>query len=295
MNVPHLHVKDGGGRTFIYDVSGKVGCPDCFDEWEAIDWARLNDDDFEDSDPIPFERWTEKEFDEQWVDAHSDVYSYVVTDYERMVCFSECDKCGLVFRSFFNKYPWAELVGFGPCDFSIDRGAKEIANYFGARKTFSWKTTWDQIPIPSSCIKNGELSLTYWDMEACDDQAERERLEAERKQLVDYWLDKRKGKLRKKEIKRLNLKMREIREGLKCNVSEGADCGIYALMGEGELLYIGRSINIATRIENHKKDKIFDSILSWGLPGEFQDYAERILLNAFKPPLNKVIPSVKTI
>jgi hypothetical protein len=60
--------------------------------------------------------------------------------------------------------------------------------------------------------------------------------------------------------------------------------GIYFLSNGGEIVYIGKSRNVAKRIAGHSKE--FDEIAMLSLPISGLDYWEGIYIQMFKPKLN---------
>lgn len=64
-------------------------------------------------------------------------------------------------------------------------------------------------------------------------------------------------------------------------------CGIYFLIKEGEVVYVGQSTNVFARVPKHRKDKEFDS-WHW-VPCERKNLngMELFYLGMFKPTLNK--------
>lgn len=68
--------------------------------------------------------------------------------------------------------------------------------------------------------------------------------------------------------------------------------GIYFLIWENELVYIGKSNDVYTRIKQHK-DKIFDRYAIIECPIEELELWEGIFIHQFKPELNKNLPDLK--
>lgn len=62
--------------------------------------------------------------------------------------------------------------------------------------------------------------------------------------------------------------------------------GIYFLISNGELIYIGQSKDIFGRIEDHKNDKVFDHFCYFECKPDQLDYKERKLIKQHKPKLN---------
>lgn len=68
-------------------------------------------------------------------------------------------------------------------------------------------------------------------------------------------------------------------------------CGIYFLVSEGEIVYVGQSTNIASRIGNHAAErKQFDSYYYQQCDSKSLDEMESAYIRKFKPRLNKAAP-----
>jgi Uri superfamily endonuclease len=65
------------------------------------------------------------------------------------------------------------------------------------------------------------------------------------------------------------------------------DGGIYFLIKDGMIMYVGQAKNIVSRIIDHRKIKQFDR-WSW-IHCDFRelDHTERAYINALQPPWNK--------
>jgi hypothetical protein len=67
------------------------------------------------------------------------------------------------------------------------------------------------------------------------------------------------------------------------------DAGIYFLISQGEIVYIGESANIFRRIATHSDDKIFDSVTWQPLPNlkkSLRRKLEREYIKQYKPKYN---------
>jgi excisionase family DNA binding protein len=62
--------------------------------------------------------------------------------------------------------------------------------------------------------------------------------------------------------------------------------GIYFLIMAGEIVYVGQSVNILSRIAAHVQEKTFDSWHWVSCPPQSLDYWERKYLDELMPPLN---------
>lgn len=74
---------------------------------------------------------------------------------------------------------------------------------------------------------------------------------------------------------------------IKKSLSYGDACGVYFLIKDNEIVYIGQSINIASRITQHR-DKEFDSVSYVACHRSELDVLESLYILAYKPPLNGV-------
>jgi len=69
-------------------------------------------------------------------------------------------------------------------------------------------------------------------------------------------------------------------------------CGIYMLIRDGRIVYVGQSTNIVHRVYAHQREKVFDAVRVIEVPdrktGKFRwlDTAERLLIEAIAPEIN---------
>lgn len=63
--------------------------------------------------------------------------------------------------------------------------------------------------------------------------------------------------------------------------------GVYLLFKGDELVYVGKSINLFSRISTHTQSKRFDSFWFINCPKETMDESERKLIDLLQPPENK--------
>jgi hypothetical protein len=65
--------------------------------------------------------------------------------------------------------------------------------------------------------------------------------------------------------------------------------GVYFLISRGFIVYVGKSVNVASRVGQHLMDdaKQFDSIKVLSLPESDLEAVEKFLIYKFKPELNK--------
>lgn len=71
--------------------------------------------------------------------------------------------------------------------------------------------------------------------------------------------------------------------------------GVYLLLNEQELVYIGRAKDLYYRVRDHRKTKLFTDVLYLTIPEEWERrIIEFILINQFQPKLNKVAGLIKT-
>lgn len=67
--------------------------------------------------------------------------------------------------------------------------------------------------------------------------------------------------------------------------SYGDACGVYFLISSDEIIYIGQSVNIASRISGHR-DKDFDSVAFVTCKKQELDILESLYIIAYRPKLN---------
>jgi predicted GIY-YIG superfamily endonuclease len=65
--------------------------------------------------------------------------------------------------------------------------------------------------------------------------------------------------------------------------------GVYALFRAGELIYVGKSTNVAFRLSQHLEDKDFDAASFISLPAHRITEVEALLIRALKPKLNSCV------
>ena len=71
--------------------------------------------------------------------------------------------------------------------------------------------------------------------------------------------------------------------------------GVYLLLSEQELVYVGRAKDLYYRVRDHHKTKEFTDVLYLTIPEEWERrIIEYILINQFAPKLNKVAGLIKT-
>lgn len=64
--------------------------------------------------------------------------------------------------------------------------------------------------------------------------------------------------------------------------------GIYALISEGNVIYVGQSRHIHARVADHQRDKTFDTVLFCEVAEQDLDDVETFLIAMLNPPLNRV-------
>lgn len=75
-----------------------------------------------------------------------------------------------------------------------------------------------------------------------------------------------------------------------CNISEINFCGIYFLIENNKIVYVGQTKNGYFRIFEHIKTKSFEKFSIFVCEECLLDYYENYFIMNFKPKLNKVIP-----
>ena len=63
-------------------------------------------------------------------------------------------------------------------------------------------------------------------------------------------------------------------------------CGVYFLINENEIIYVGQSVNIAGRVGGHHKDKVFTHYTYVECPESHLNALEGLYIEKFDPPLN---------
>jgi excinuclease UvrABC nuclease subunit len=63
--------------------------------------------------------------------------------------------------------------------------------------------------------------------------------------------------------------------------------GIYFLCKNAEIVYIGKTISVAQRVESHRGIKDFDSVLLLRTPEELLNSVEIYWIKRLRPPLNQ--------
>ena len=64
-------------------------------------------------------------------------------------------------------------------------------------------------------------------------------------------------------------------------------CGVYFLVHESRVVYVGQSINVLLRVQDHKKSgKTFDSYAFIRCPQEYLDVVESLYMHLLRPELN---------
>lgn len=70
--------------------------------------------------------------------------------------------------------------------------------------------------------------------------------------------------------------------------------GVYFLLQDDEIVYVGQSTNIMTRLSNHKFEatKLFSRVFVMECPEAHLDRLERLYIDKFKPRYNSAMPKV---
>jgi hypothetical protein len=64
--------------------------------------------------------------------------------------------------------------------------------------------------------------------------------------------------------------------------------GVYALICDGNVIYVGQSRHVYARVAEHQRNKHFDSVMVCQLAEEDLDDVETFLIAMLNPPLNRV-------
>ncbi len=69
-------------------------------------------------------------------------------------------------------------------------------------------------------------------------------------------------------------------------------CGVYFLVNDGDVVYVGQSVNVHARIAQHRTDprKTFTHWAAISVRKEHLDFVESIYIHTFKPALNGCAP-----
>ena len=81
--------------------------------------------------------------------------------------------------------------------------------------------------------------------------------------------------------------------GLVDITNETRRSGIYFLCEDNELLYIGQSVNVASRISTHHHSGKFNRVIFMAWPPDDLDNVEGALIRTLRPPLNGKTPNGK--
>lgn len=74
------------------------------------------------------------------------------------------------------------------------------------------------------------------------------------------------------------------------SLAEGKDaCGIYFLLRDGEVVYVGQSVSIARRVKTHRKTLVFDEVKYIEVDRTRLNDAERKFIMELKPKHNGTV------
>jgi hypothetical protein len=70
-------------------------------------------------------------------------------------------------------------------------------------------------------------------------------------------------------------------------------CGVYFLIQDEAVVYVGQSVNVYARMKQHALDKVFDRCLFLPIPQQYIGFVEQFFIGQLKPVLNcsGVLPS----
>lgn len=77
-------------------------------------------------------------------------------------------------------------------------------------------------------------------------------------------------------------------DGLKEVLDFERPSGVYFLINDGRVVYVGQTREIMLRLYTHRKQKDFDKVYMIEVPNQELDTVERKLIKVLDPPLNKV-------
>lgn len=77
-----------------------------------------------------------------------------------------------------------------------------------------------------------------------------------------------------------------------CRIEDTPNCGVYFLIRDSDIVYVGQSKNCPSRIETHIRDKgkVFDSYTFVTTARENLDFLESWYIHTFNPEYNKNAP-----
>ena len=76
----------------------------------------------------------------------------------------------------------------------------------------------------------------------------------------------------------------------KVNLAVDAGSCVYCLYLDGNVVYVGQTINLTTRLTNHKASRDFDSFSFFSCSIDDLDTLEAIKIVELSPPENKTLP-----
>ena len=74
---------------------------------------------------------------------------------------------------------------------------------------------------------------------------------------------------------------------LNCKPKHRKKTGVYFLLNEGEIVYIGQSTDMDSRCVIHERDKIFDSTFYIECESRDMDLIESLMIHHYEPAENK--------
>lgn len=82
-------------------------------------------------------------------------------------------------------------------------------------------------------------------------------------------------------------------EVLEARVPSANNCGVYFLIENREIMYVGKSLDLFNRLSQHMRSgKRFDSYAFLACQPTHLDYYEALYINAFVPPWNTSTPII---
>lgn len=70
--------------------------------------------------------------------------------------------------------------------------------------------------------------------------------------------------------------------------------GVYFLLAEDEIIYVGKTVDVRSRLEQHSRDNLKPFNRFFFIPCEIEelDYLEAVYIHLFTPRFNKFIPEL---
>lgn len=84
-------------------------------------------------------------------------------------------------------------------------------------------------------------------------------------------------------------------DGLREWKSAAPGAVVYFLVCDGMVVYVGQSMSLIARLQQHRPNKLFDHVFYLPVPSSQLNDMERKFIHLLKPPLNKAFPIIEEI